>query len=111
MTREQRIRLILQNGLAPVHLEIQNESSSHSVPKGSETHFKVVVVAGAFEGRSLLDRHRLVNDLLREELKTGLHALSLHSATPAEWAGHPTTAKSPACLGGSKADKGVKGDS
>lgn len=39
------------------------------MPRGSETHFKVVVVSGLFDGHKLLARHRMVNDALAEELK------------------------------------------
>ncbi len=49
----------------------------HSVPKGSETHFKVVVISDMFKDKSLLERHRTVNQLLDDELKNGVHALSI----------------------------------
>ena len=44
----------LKTGLQPVHLELRNESYMHNVPKGSETHFKVVVVSAQFEGKPLI---------------------------------------------------------
>ena len=50
MVVEQRIREKLIGALAPVHLEVVNESGQHNVPAGSETHFKVVVVSSAFAG-------------------------------------------------------------
>lgn len=45
--------------------EVINESHMHSVPKGAETHFKVVVVSDQFDGLSLLQRHREVNTVLQ----------------------------------------------
>ena len=45
-----------------------NESSGHNVPKGSETHFKVVVVSDSFDGQMLIARHRMVNEILADEL-------------------------------------------
>jgi BolA protein len=76
----------------------------HSVPKGSETHFKVVVVSAAFEGLGLVDRHRRVNQILEDELKQGVHALSIRALTPAQWAESGAGEfASPPCLGGSKA--------
>jgi BolA family transcriptional regulator, general stress-responsive regulator len=42
----------------PVFLDIINESHSHNVPRGSESHFKVVVISPEFEGKSLIQRHR-----------------------------------------------------
>ena len=47
----------LRDAFAPAHLEVVNESHMHSVPKGSETHFKVVVVSDRFEGLSPVKRH------------------------------------------------------
>ena len=61
----------------PSHLEVINESNMHNVPKGSETHFKVVVVSDSFEGLSLVKRHRAVNEVLAQELQSGVHALSI----------------------------------
>jgi BolA protein len=77
----------------------------HSVPKGAETHFKVVVASDAFEGKSLVNRHRAVNQLLQDELAAGLHALTMTTLTASEWGQSPEVKSSPACLGGSKADR------
>ncbi len=102
MNREARIVQQLTAELAPVHLAVENESHAHSVPKGSETHFKVVVVSHAFEGRSLVRRHQLVYGALAGELSSGLHALAITSRTPEEWAARPEANVSPLCHGGSK---------
>lgn len=51
---ESAIRLALTEELAPLHLEVINESYMHNVPKGSETHFKVLVVSDKFEELSLI---------------------------------------------------------
>merc|ERR1712079_445650 len=64
----QAIQLKLTEKFDPKHLEIINESYMHNVPRGSETHFKVV---------KLIGRHRLVNDVLSQELQSGVHALSI----------------------------------
>jgi BolA family transcriptional regulator, general stress-responsive regulator len=83
--------------------QILNESSMHNVPPGSETHFKVVLVSEAFQGKPLLQRHRLVNGLLSKELAGPVHALSLHLKTPDEWAKtEGAVAPSPPCRGGDK---------
>jgi stress-induced morphogen len=103
---EQRIEEKLRSSFHPSVLQVKNESGSHSVPAGSETHFKVVVVAESFRGRSLVERHRLVYEALGDEIRRGVHALSIVSRTPDEWErdGQPVPA-SPPCLGGSKADR------
>ena len=80
--------------------QVINESSGHNVPKGSESHFKVVVVSAAFDGVKLLERHRQVNDCLADELANSIHALSIKAQTPAQWEKNPAVGTSPPCLGG-----------
>jgi BolA protein len=97
----------LREGLEPLHLEVVNESHRHNVPRGSETHFKVVVVAGVFDGKPQVQRHRMVYRLLSEELRAGLHALALHTYSAGDWsaAGHGAPA-SPLCRGGKRVEGG-----
>jgi BolA protein len=97
-----RIESKLRDLLAPLVLEVINESSEHNVPPGSESHFKVVVVSAAFAGKSLVERHRLVYEALSDEFRDGLHALSVTSRSPEEWQATATVENSPVCLGGSK---------
>jgi stress-induced morphogen len=104
MVVKQRIEDKLTNKLAPQTLIVENESKNHSVPKGSETHFKVTVVSAAFKGLGRVERHRLVHEILKEELAGGVHALTITSRTPEEWASDSAVGASPPCLGGSKAD-------
>ncbi|KTC65473.1 putative regulator of murein genes BolA (plasmid) [Legionella adelaidensis] len=85
MNRKQRIETALQKNLALAHLEVDDESSGHQVPQGSESHFKVVAVSNDFENKTKVARHRLINDFLKDEFKMGLHALSLHLYTNEEW--------------------------
>ncbi|WP_117235209.1 BolA family protein [Vibrio maerlii] len=100
---QQSIESKLETGLLPSHLEVINESYMHNVPAGSESHFKVIVVSDAFEGKRLLPRHRMVNELLADEFKLGLHALSMHTYTKEEWAAQTGgVPESPMCLGGNK---------
>jgi BolA protein len=97
----ERIETKLRAALEPVTLVVENESHMHNVPKGSETHFKVLVVSPAFDGLGRLDRQRKVNALLADEFKSGLHALTMRTLTPAEGDVAGDFA-SPPCLGGSK---------
>jgi BolA protein len=90
------------------HLDVVNESASHNVPPGSETHFKVVMVSEDFEGSRLIARHRAVNEVLAEELAGDVHALALHTYTPDEWqARFGDAPMSPPCLGGKAAEEGA----
>jgi BolA protein len=103
VTRQQSIQEKLTLALQPTHLDVENESRMHNVPAGSETHFKVVVVSDVFEGLGLVDRHRRVNVALADELKAGLHALTIRALTPAQWTAEGAPGfDSPPCLGGSK---------
>lgn len=90
-----------------IHLEVINESDRHQVAPGSESHFKVVLAAGVFEGVGLLARHRMINQLLADELAGGVHALAIHAYTRDEWAARMGRAPlSPPCLGGGAASSG-----
>lgn len=94
------------------HLEVINESGGHNVPPGSESHFKVVLVAPEFAGQRLLARHRLVNETLAEELAGSVHALAIHTYTEEEWRARFGAAPlSPPCLGGKTREDRASGDS
>jgi stress-induced morphogen len=99
----QRIQTKLSSSLMPTHLDVENESRMHNVPAGSETHFKVLVVSAEFEGKGLVDRHRRINEILAEELRGGVHALSIRALTPAQFEKEAAASfQSPKCLGGEK---------
>ena len=84
-------------------LQVENESHHHAVPANSETHFKVTIVSSEFEGTLLIARHRLINNLLKDELAGPVHALALHTMTPAQWeVKNQLSPDSPNCLGGDK---------
>ena len=78
----------LASELAPTHLSVVDESHLHAghsgARPGGETHFRLDVVSAAFEGKSRVDRHRLVNGLMAQAFARGLHALALRARTPAE---------------------------
>jgi sulfur transfer protein SufE/stress-induced morphogen len=82
----------LSEAFRPALLEIVDESSKHAGHAamagrggaGGETHFNVKIVSSAFEGQSLVKRHRAINTLLSDEFNRGLHALSLDTRTPSE---------------------------
>lgn len=104
---ENAIRLKLTNALQPECLEVHNESHMHAVPPGSESHFRVLVVSSQFEGLPLIKCHRMVNEALKEELSSCIHALAIQAKTPEQWKRNSTLAKSPPCMGGSKGDHTV----
>lgn len=52
---------------------------------GTKDHYEVTIVSQAFEGLLRIKRHRLVYDVLAEEMKGPIHALTLQLYTPAQW--------------------------
>ena len=88
MSAEQRMREKLMLGLKPTRLDIINESELHaghrSSPGTGESHYRILVVSEAFAGRSRVERHRLVNELLADELAGRIHALALKTYAPGE---------------------------
>ena len=96
----------IETALSPSYLEVVDESFMHNVPDGAQSHFKVTVGSDAFEGKRLIARHREINGLAAEALQGPVHALALHTYTPAEWeARGGQSLTSPDCLGGSKYNK------
>jgi BolA protein len=85
---QERIRRKLQEALAPQALDIIDESHRHAGHAGAhargESHFRVDVVSEAFVGKGRIERHRLINSLLAEELASGVHALAISARTPDE---------------------------
>jgi BolA family transcriptional regulator, general stress-responsive regulator len=73
---------------APARLDVADESEHHKGHAGhrpgGETHFRVTIVAEAFRGKSRLDRHRMVNAALADELTGGVHALAIDASAPGE---------------------------
>lgn len=91
----------LEKAFSPAHLEVVNESASHNVPEGSESHFKVVIVSDSFNGLSAVKRHQSVYAVLADELKSTVHALAIHSYMQEEWSEGAKAPDSPKCMGGS----------
>ena len=83
-----QLRHAIERALAPIRLEIVDESARHHGHAGSrpegETHFAVVVVSSAFAGRSRLERQRLIHAAAADLLRERVHALSIRALTPEE---------------------------
>ncbi|PKH75335.1 BolA family transcriptional regulator [Stenotrophomonas sp. Betaine-02u-21] len=85
--RIERIRDALQHSLAPVQLQIEDDSHRHAGHAGARDgrgHFNVRVVSGAFAGLGQLARHRAIYAALGDMMQTDIHALSIQAHTPAE---------------------------
>ena len=96
MSTQSTIERKLTEALAPERLAVLNESHLHaghhhtgsdhhgSFDGTGETHFRVRVVSARFSGMGRVERHRLVNKLLAEELRGTVHALAIEPAAPGE---------------------------
>lgn len=83
-----KIRAKLQAALQPSYLDLLDESARHFGHGGhnpaGESHFRLTIVAAAFIGKNRLERHRMINRLLAEELCERVHALAIDAKTPQE---------------------------
>jgi len=90
LSRATRIKTKLQSSLSATVIELDDVSyqhAGHAAMKESseqETHFNLKIVSEKFEGVNLVKRHRMVYEVLDDELKSGLHALSIVAKTPKE---------------------------
>jgi len=101
VTPGQRIEAILLAALAPSSLSVLDESHLHashahlikqkaqSVTQqagaaSNGTHFRVKIVSEAFRGKSRIERHRKINQLLGAEFEGTLHALAIEAKAPGE---------------------------
>jgi BolA family transcriptional regulator, general stress-responsive regulator len=91
MSAEARIKEKLIVALRPTRLDVINESDMHaghrSSPGTGESHFRVLIVSEAFAGKSRVDRHRLVNEVLKGDVGGAIHALALSTYAPGEKVG------------------------
>ena len=86
--RSERIRARLTQIFTPETLSVTDDSARHAGHAGAspegETHFKVEIVASEFSGQSRVQRQRAVNNALKEEFESGLHALNIKAKAPEE---------------------------
>ena len=85
----EKIYLTLTDKLSAQHLNVDDESALHAThaeaKKSKGGHYNVTVVSQQFNGKNTLERHRLVYDILKDEFKEKIHALSVRAYTPEEW--------------------------
>jgi BolA family transcriptional regulator, general stress-responsive regulator len=78
----------LREAFSPESLDVADESHLHEGHAGhrpgGETHFRVYIVSPAFEGKSRIERHRMINSVLAAELAGSVHALALKAQAPGE---------------------------
>ncbi|MCE3233552.1 MAG: BolA family transcriptional regulator [Rickettsiaceae bacterium] len=89
MTISDRIYIKLNQNLSISKLEVVDDSSKHKGhagwKDGGETHFNIKVISDDFSGKNKVARHKLIYSILDEELKDGIHALSIIALTTDEF--------------------------
>jgi len=88
MSTKDTITNKLREAFSPESLDVRDESHLHEGHAGhrpgGETHFRVYIVSDAFQGKSRIERHRMINVALAAELKDSVHALAIHAQAPGE---------------------------
>ncbi|WP_046861918.1 BolA family protein [Microvirga massiliensis] len=88
MNLKDLITRMLNERLAPSELAVIDESEQHrghsGWREGGQTHFRIDIVSPAFIGKSRVERHRMVNDSVREAFDRGIHALAVKARAPGE---------------------------
>lgn len=92
-----QIKKKLTEAFVPESLDVVDESHLHEghggYRPGGQTHFRVYIVTKAFEGKTRIERHRMINSLLAPELAGSVHALALHAYAPGESSARPAPTK------------------
>jgi len=74
----EQIKSWIEVGLACEHVEVQ----------GDGHHFEAVIVSAAFRGKSRVQQHQMVYSALGGRMRAEIHALSMQTFTPEDWARH-----------------------
>ncbi len=86
MSVKETMEYKLKEAFSPEEISVVDESHLHKGHGGwreaGETHFRVELVSEKFSGVSRIDRHRMVNETLRQELEEGVHALAIRASSP-----------------------------
>ena len=88
MALKEQLTQKIEAALSPVYLSIVDETWKHAGHAGAiagKGHFTMHLVSEKFEGMMLLDRNRMIFGILKEEMATCIHALSIRAQTPLEW--------------------------
>ena len=88
MSTKDTITNKLREAFSPESLDVSDESHLHEGHSGhrpgGETHFRVYIVSDAFKNKTRLERHRMINGIISDDLAGGIHALAIHATAPGE---------------------------
>jgi BolA protein len=89
MKRRSKIEKIIKEDFAPYYFSVLDVSEEHrghqSFQENVESHFEIVIVSKIFNNKSKIDRHRMVNQTLKEEYLSDLHSVTIRALTVEEF--------------------------
>lgn len=85
MPNKDKIEEILKKNLKVHHIEVVDESHKHAghnpAAASGGTHMQIVIISDDFKNRSRIDRHKMVYKILEDDIRTGLHAITIKTLT------------------------------
>ena len=81
------IEKALESALNPTSLLVKDQSHLHAGHAGARDgrgHFEIIIIGGCFDGKTRIQRHRMIYEAVGELMQTDIHALSIHAFTPDE---------------------------
>jgi len=98
MNMQQQREQKLIKAFDPIHLEVIDESHEHKMPRGSQMHFRAVVVSEFFMGKTRIERHKKVYRALLKELDGLIKTFTVLTFDTRQWKGKECTLPLPPAL-------------
>ena len=76
---KERILNKIKNQINVDYIDVINESHLHAghIGAGADTHFRINIKSADFNKKTLIESHKMIKDILKDEFLNGLHALSI----------------------------------
>ncbi len=87
LERRKEISRRLKAAFSPETLGVEDESHLHEGHEGAKDgrgHFRVLIIAEAFDGKTMIERHRMIYRVLDEMMRLDIHALAIDAWAPGE---------------------------
>ena len=89
MKRKSKIEKVINDNFEPYYFSVLDVSEQHrghqSFREGTESHFEIVIVSKIFDNKNKIDRHRMVNEILKNEYSKDLHSVTIKALTLQEF--------------------------
>jgi BolA protein len=89
MKRKSKIEKVIKDYFEPYYFSVLDVSEQHrghqSFREGAESHFEIVIVSKIFDNKNKIDRHRMVNKILKDDYSKDLHSVTIKALTLEEF--------------------------